>query len=345
MTAASLRRRWCGILSAVAVFGFGAATANAAPVFTQMVVFGDSLSDTGNTRSQVPLGSFAPVANVAGYGANGRFSNGPVWHEYLAPELGLVTPTASRVSGANNTNFAYGGARIDSDGGPSSGLLTQYAQYNARVAGVADPGALYVVWGGGNDMRDLASAADPFAALQTSLLSLQTMFLDLIDMGATTFLVPNLPDLGKIPENRGGANEATASFVTGVWNTSLLGMLDGMSGLASFYFLDVFSIFNDVLDNPADYGFVNTTGRCRSVVILIEISCANANTWAFWDAIHPTTAAHQVLGFAAADLLINGSPLGTVPEPSVLLLLALALALMVVVQRRRGQPSQLRALS
>ncbi|MDV7397709.1 SGNH/GDSL hydrolase family protein, partial [Arthrospira platensis SPKY1] len=107
-------------------------------------------------------------------------------------------------------------------------------------------------------------------------------------------------------------------------------MLDGMSGLASFYFLDVFSIFNDVLDNPADYGFVNTTGQCRSVSGFFgqnENSCANPNTWAFWDAIHPTTAAHQVLGLAAADLLINGSPLGTVPEPSVLLLLALALAL------------------
>jgi phospholipase/lecithinase/hemolysin len=46
--------------------------------FSDIYVFGDSLSDTGNTRSQVPGGSIPFVAALAGYGSNGRFSNGPV---------------------------------------------------------------------------------------------------------------------------------------------------------------------------------------------------------------------------------------------------------------------------
>jgi hypothetical protein len=53
------------------------------------------LSDTGNTRSEVPFGDLPPVATVAGYGSNGRFSNGPLWHEYLSANLGISTASFS----------------------------------------------------------------------------------------------------------------------------------------------------------------------------------------------------------------------------------------------------------
>src|SRR4051812_18671090 len=62
--------------------------AQAEPAFQAIVVFGDSLSDTGNA---------------------GRFSNGPVWVEALARGLNLPL----RPSQAGGTNFAVGGARLD----------------------------------------------------------------------------------------------------------------------------------------------------------------------------------------------------------------------------------------
>ena len=52
-----------------------------APAFEHLVVFGDSLSDTGNA---------------------GRFSNGPVWVEYLADRLGLTLSPSQR----GGSNFA-----------------------------------------------------------------------------------------------------------------------------------------------------------------------------------------------------------------------------------------------
>ncbi|MCB2001815.1 MAG: hypothetical protein KDH91_16275, partial [Rhodoferax sp.] len=109
----------------------GAGLLQAAPVFDRMVLFGDSLSDTGNTRNVVGAGS-GLVANLAGYGSNSRFSNGPLWHETLAPLIGVPVNTASRSSGANNYNYAYGGARVDNATGASAGVLTQYADYSAR---------------------------------------------------------------------------------------------------------------------------------------------------------------------------------------------------------------------
>ena len=62
--------------------------------------FGDSLSDTGNvylaTGGTLPGTPYFP----------GRFSNGPIWIDYLARSLGLpITPSL-----AGGTNFAYGGA-------------------------------------------------------------------------------------------------------------------------------------------------------------------------------------------------------------------------------------------
>ncbi len=307
------------------------AAGQAAPVFSQMIVFGDSLSDTGNTRASIPGGNLPPINNIAGYGSNGRFSNGLVWHETLAPALNVPIPTASLVLGPNNSNYAYGGARINNASGQSAGLLFQYNRY-ATGAGIggADPNALYAVWGGGNDMRDLVGNANPVTGIASALGALEGLLQNLIGLGAKTFLVPNLPDLGMIPEHRDSVRQASATQVSEAWNAGLLDMLLGLSDQADIYFLDVFSTFNDLLTNPAQYGFVNTTGQCRSLgfLALTENSCANADTWVFWDAIHPTRAAHALLGREAISVM-NGSPLFNVPEPATawLALLAVGLAL------------------
>src|SRR5687767_7115577 len=58
----------------------------AAP-FNGMVLFGDSNLDVGNLN---------------------RFTNGPVWGEYLASDLNLPAPKASNARG---TNYAWGGAK------------------------------------------------------------------------------------------------------------------------------------------------------------------------------------------------------------------------------------------
>lgn len=327
-----LARRWQRGLLIAATALCTALAAHATPTFSRLVVFGDSLSDTGNTRANVPGGNIGLVANLAGYGSNGRFSNGVLWHETMATQLGLPAATASEVSGANNWNYAYGGARVDNEDGPSTGVLRQYADYSSRIGSTgADPNALYVMWAGGNDARDLVGNSNPQAGIDISIGGLQTVLSGLISQGADTFLIPNLPNLGMIPENRGSSRAASATDVSMLWNASLFDMLMGFADQATIYFLDVYSIFDDVLNNPGDYGFTNTTGQCRSLALggLIENSCSNAQRWTFWDAIHPTTAAHAVIGRAAADLLLNGLPLRlAVPEPSALVLVLLGLGLM-----------------
>src|SRR5689334_7437247 len=73
--------------------------------YSQIVVFGDSLSDTGNVNNQ----TFG-ISPGSGY-YQGRFSNGPVWVEDLATNLGIAAPIYSRAGGKD---YAYGGVHTGS---------------------------------------------------------------------------------------------------------------------------------------------------------------------------------------------------------------------------------------
>ena len=93
--------------------------------FTQIYIFGDSLSDTLGTMG-------------------GGASNGQLWPPYLAPQLGLTyNPSA---------NYAVSGAY-------SWDLPGQISLYQSEMA-ITDPDALYVIWAGGNDIRTGGSGSD-----------------------------------------------------------------------------------------------------------------------------------------------------------------------------------------
>jgi len=68
----------------------------AAQRFERMIVFGDSSSDTGNVQV-LSEGKLPPWP--AYY--EGRWSNGPVWVEYLAGRLRLPNPEANLKGGTN----------------------------------------------------------------------------------------------------------------------------------------------------------------------------------------------------------------------------------------------------
>jgi len=312
---------------------FTSSLALAAPLtFNDIFVLGDSLSDTGNTSSRALTGNpiFDPfIAIGGGFGDNGRFSNGPVWHEYLADSLGISRAINSEAGG---NNYAFGGARVNNNGGPSAGILNQEDQYNSRPASSVNPNDLYITWAGGNDMRDLVNVTDPIAAINAQLDSFIGVMTRLVANGVGTLLVPNLPNLGMIPEFASSvAASSSATAVSQAWNTDLEQRLIGLSATtsASIFYFDVFGIFGSILDNPVANGFSNTTDQCRSVTFVIfENECSTPDEFLFWDEIHPTTAAHKFLGLEAFALLSSGKKV-TVPEPAVVWLMLLGLGAIV----------------
>ena len=256
--------------AALALTPLSAGASEAVP-FDALVVFGDSLSDTGNA---------------------GRFSNGPVWVEGLAESLGL----SARPSQAGGLNYAIGGARLD----PASGPTSLPAQLQRHLAGEPDPGELlYVVYGGGNDLIAAALGPAGDSAVDRAVASVRGMLFELAERGAGDILVPNLPDVGMTPAARGGDRTQLdrATRLTDRFNAALEASLLELEATYDLqvYRLDVRAMAERARRDPAAFGFADVTTPCISLP-----SCAGH---LFWDDIHPTAAAHARLAEAALLIL------------------------------------------
>ena len=310
-------------------------SAQAGP-FSGLYIFGDSLSDTGNL-SLVTGGTQPGTAQPY---APGRFSDGPLWVETLATGLGLAGQANPYLLGGNN--YAFAGARTGAVSPPGNppGVLAQAAGIWGAGEGPsgppADANALFVVVGGGNDMRDarlistgnaVADGIARQAAALTAINNLAQTISYLAISGARNILISTLPDLGATPEAFLLNNQAASTDVTNRFNAlvpTLLGLEGVFAGL-NIELLDMAAIAADVRNNPLEFGVTNTGLPCAGFQFSAGASCA---TSLFSDALHPSAFAHRLIGEAA--LAVYGVPL-----PGTLALMALALFMLVVVQRRR----------
>lgn len=292
------------VLCALAL-SLAAQTASAAS-FDSLISFGDSLSDTGSGPATPPS-----------YG--GRYSNGPVWEEYLAGSLGI--------GAAQTRDYAIGGALT---GSTPTGLLTQTAGYAAAPVALGSS-TLFTVWAGGNDAFSTASGGDPLAIMAQAAANVASAVMQLAGAGAQYFLVPNLPNGGLFPATiLLGVDPNAANLLTQFFNSQLdaaLAPLTGSLGV-TIYRLDTYALYQAIVGNPAGYGFTNWTQACRTGAG----TCANPDEYLFWDTIHPTTRAHQFIAAAA---------LQAVPEPESLVLVAV-LALAALSSRCAGRAASRR---
>jgi phospholipase/lecithinase/hemolysin len=207
-----------------------------------------------------------------------------VWIEYLADRLHL--------SSKQNNNFAYGGATSGNVGNSYvPNLLTQVKSFTQTHQKI-NPNALYVVWAGANDyLQGVNSATVPIQNVTDAIASLT-------DIGAKKFLVANLPDLGKLPATRNNANSTNLSSLTQAHNQGLrrsLKILNQQHPDLEIITLDANSLYRQAIANPSAFGFTNVTSSCLSGSQL----CGNPDQFLFWDGIHPTTAAHRIIGETA----------------------------------------------
>ena len=250
---------------------------SAACAYDALYAFGDSLTDTGNN----------PPSGANYY--NGRYSNGPLWVEYMSTNLGL----------------AYVQANNNANSGSQTGDALLAVQNLPRPVDAAT--AVFAVWSGGNDFLDNVSLTsqqnDPLWAgvISNAIYNLTNAVAVLYADGARTIIVPNLPDLSKIPVASGftSSYRAYMSGKLGLYNTNLLQALNHIrSGLPNLHLTcpDIFTNFNNILANPAAYGFTKTTvGALEDTSLSDKSFNGPGSNYVFWDSVHPTTKAHALI--------------------------------------------------
>jgi phospholipase/lecithinase/hemolysin len=244
--------------------------------YDAIYVFGDSYCDVGNIF--LATGGAEPAAPYY----NGRFSNGPIWIEHVAGGLGLpMTPYL-----AGGTNYAFGGAFATAPqsipGGTIPSVPEQVEIYLGLHKGKADPNALYVIEGGGNDILDATGGSPDVLGFKIATALAESELL-LRRAGARHFVIPNLFNVGLLPAGQANAAfDLAASLATNKYLNELLALEQFIEGIHILR-LDVFSLLNSVETDPTHYGFTNITTPCLTTTV-----CSDPDHTFFWDTHHPT---------------------------------------------------------
>src|SRR5216683_1958477 len=309
----------------LALFTLLQASPAAAGAPQRFVVFGDSLSDPGNAFVLVRDVEVPPFDNLipdAPYARGAlHFSDGATWVEQLSIlDHALPSTGPALLNPAMFSNYAVGGTRARTPTPPERffDLSTQVGLFVNDFSGQTPTQALYVVFVGGNDVRDALAvlARDPTFAtslgiLNAALTAIRDNLLTLRAAGASSFFVVNAPDVGLAPAVRllGPAAQGAATFLAAQFNAGLEAILLGLesgSGLNIVRF-DVFRALNEVVAAPEAFGLTNVTQPCIAVDTNAQPFCANPGTFLFWDGIHPTVAGHRILAERARAAL-NATP-------------------------------------
>ena len=294
--------------------------------FTQTYFFGDSLTDGGFFRPLLPA-NVQPVT--------GQFTTNPglVWAQYLADYYGSNADSAWFGTGAGTrpgtgNNWAVGGARVGVNSAGALGftpsLAAQVTDYLARNSGRADPGALYTVWGGANDLFAVQANPSQANAIIGGAVTAQVGLVgSLTSAGALYILVPTIPDLGLTPSSRAGGATAMAqgTALANSYNSSLFGAL--ASSKLRVIPLDTFHFLQEIVANPGAYGILNVTGTaCQPQITAQSLTCnpttlvtPNAPfTYAFADGVHPTTGAHKLISEFALSVIEGPRQIAILPH-------------------------------
>ena len=319
------------VLLALAASGF-ASLAQAGSI-DAIDAFGDSLSDVGNVF--LTLGIPAPPY------VNGQFSNGNVWVQDLALDLGLAPLTPSLAGG---TDYAVGSAQsgttLFNSAGPAD-LPAQLTLFQTANPGGADPNALYTIWIGSNDLGAIPAGATP-AQIQADgaaiISNIDGAINTLAGLGAKNFLVVTVPDLGKTPDVTalGGLASAAASALSAGFDDALVngsGPLPSLAGLAAIDGINIatlnsYLLVDSIVADPAAAGLTNVTDPCLTGAVNFSggTPCATPDQYLFWDGSHPTAAGHELLADAALAVVT--------PEPASVLLSGIGLCGLFLLRRR-----------
>ncbi len=222
--------------------------AYAALPINQIIFFGDSLSDNGNTYKL--LLKFLPKSPPY---FEGRFSNGPTWAEVFGEYY-------AKKSSVDYQIYAYGGAtaiyHLPTTKFISPNILEwQINKYLIDTTLKDKSHTFFSIWIGANDyLYYYQDDADELT--QKIIDKIAWSITTLIANGAEHFLIFNLPDLARTPFVKDDNMAMQLHAIILIHNLKLdiaLGQIKSDHPNIKLTFINIYDLFNDIMDHPEKY--------------------------------------------------------------------------------------------
>ncbi|XP_013713425.2 GDSL esterase/lipase At3g43570 isoform X3 [Brassica napus] len=277
-----------------------------------LIVFGDSIMDTGNNNRLPTLlkCNFPPYGkDFPGGLATGRFSDGRVPSDLIAEKLGIakslpafMNPNLKPQDLLKGVTFASGGTGYDPLTAKIMSVisvwdqLTYFKRYistikqhfgEKKAQDILD-NSFFVVCSSSNDLAHTFMAQshkyDPTSYANFLADSAVKFVRELHKLGAKKIGVFSAVPVGCVPLQRTVFGDKE---------------LDGV-----ILYIDVYDTLFDMIQHPSKYGFeVADRGCCGRGSLAISymcnslnpFTCSNSSAYIFWDSYHPTERAYQVM--------------------------------------------------
>tara|TARA_R110000772_G_scaffold68688_2_gene152146 strand:- start:1300 stop:3204 length:1905 start_codon:yes stop_codon:yes gene_type:complete len=126
----------------------------------------------------------------------------------------------------------------------------------------------------------------------------------LLNAGAGTVLVSNLPNIGQTPAARAGGLSGVqlATLFSTTTNEALNTALSQLAtGNSSLIVADSFALTNDIVANPGKYGLTDVINPCSLVPSCVSANRTVQDQFLFWDPFFPTARGHEISAAFLAD--------------------------------------------
>ena len=299
--------------------------------FNHLLIFGDSLMDSGNIVYP-GLGTLTFTDPAAGLPSLPGYRPGQVTPDFFAEQMGLTLTPSNNSGGSNYATAGFTTHEI-------TAAVSFYLQNAPRINGRA------LVWlnGGGND---LLSPEGPNVDGASRLAEAAKM---LSDDGARYVMVSNLPNFAYTPTiyqrcQAAGLTDAVCDanvraqteLLVNIYNQALAAQLAASGN--NFIISDVYTLFEQVRQNPQMYGFEARGGsydylfqNCYNydpseALAGFSDGCnedpkygrsapdADAAQLIFADDVHPTQAFHRLVADYNVDIIYAPTEVALLPE-------------------------------